>query len=183
MDDRLGDFDAVVCVFGVFFLPDMAAAVSRLWQRVRPGGVLAITTWGPRVFEPGNAAFWDAVRGEAPELYKGFNPWDRIAEPAGLRALFDEAGVGPAEIVAEAGTQPLESVEDWWDIVLGTGYRGTIEQLPADARDRVREATVRRLEAEAVRAVETNVIYGVVRRRTTAGTTRRLSSSPTARIT
>src|SRR5262245_51289668 len=44
-------FDAVVCVFGVFFVPDMAAAVRSLWQAVRPGGRLAVTTWGPRFFE------------------------------------------------------------------------------------------------------------------------------------
>src|SRR5215831_14247967 len=43
-----GGFDAVVCVFGIFFVPDMTAALRGLWQRVRPGGTLAITTWGPR---------------------------------------------------------------------------------------------------------------------------------------
>src|SRR3954462_2291589 len=54
-------FDAVVCVFGIFFLPDLPAAVGRLWHWVRPGGQLAITTWGPRVFEPANSVFWNAV--------------------------------------------------------------------------------------------------------------------------
>lgn len=53
---RLGDmldlgfsessFDTVVCVFGIFFVPDMPAAVRELWKLVRPGGQLAITTWG-----------------------------------------------------------------------------------------------------------------------------------------
>ncbi|WP_256360657.1 class I SAM-dependent methyltransferase [Methylomonas koyamae] len=41
-----GYFDAVVCVFGIFFVPDMSAAVKELWRQVRPGGRLAITTWG-----------------------------------------------------------------------------------------------------------------------------------------
>jgi len=40
-------FDAVVCVFGVFFVPDMTAAVAELWRLVRPGGTLAVTVWGP----------------------------------------------------------------------------------------------------------------------------------------
>ena len=31
-------FDAVVCVFGVFFAPDMAAFVREMWRLVRPGG-------------------------------------------------------------------------------------------------------------------------------------------------
>ena len=30
------NFDAVVCVFGIFFVPDMTAAVRELWKAVRP---------------------------------------------------------------------------------------------------------------------------------------------------
>ncbi|GLI95810.1 class I SAM-dependent methyltransferase [Methylocystis echinoides] len=40
-------FDIVVCVFGIFFVPDMVAAAKELWRMLRPGGRLAITTWGP----------------------------------------------------------------------------------------------------------------------------------------
>jgi ubiquinone/menaquinone biosynthesis C-methylase UbiE len=39
-------FDAVVCVFGIFFVPDMQAALRELWRHVRPGGQLAITPGG-----------------------------------------------------------------------------------------------------------------------------------------
>lgn len=42
-----GSFDAVVRVFGVFFAADMAAFVGEMWRLLRPGGTLAITTWGP----------------------------------------------------------------------------------------------------------------------------------------
>ena len=41
---RAESFDAVICVFGIFFVPDMVIAVSELWRRVRPGGRLAVTT-------------------------------------------------------------------------------------------------------------------------------------------
>ena len=64
--------DAVVCVFGIFFVPDMANAVSELWSRVRPGGKLAVTTWGPKFCEPANAAFWSSIKDVRPDLYKGF---------------------------------------------------------------------------------------------------------------
>ena len=40
-----GSFDAVICVFGVFFAPDMSGFAAEMWRLVRPGGVLAITTW------------------------------------------------------------------------------------------------------------------------------------------
>jgi SAM-dependent methyltransferase len=54
-------FDAVVCVFGIFFVPDMVVAVRALWQLVRSNGQLAITTWGPRFFEPATTAFWNSI--------------------------------------------------------------------------------------------------------------------------
>lgn len=166
---RLGDvldpavpesqFDAVVCVFGIFFIPDMPAAVQALWRLVRPGGRLAITTWGPNFFEPGSTAFWNAVREARPDLYKGFNPWDRISDPPSVRALLHAGGVDQVEAIAEAGTHPIQSPQAWWLAVLGSGYRGTLEQLDATARERVREANLHFIRQSGIRSVEANVVY------------------------
>jgi ubiquinone/menaquinone biosynthesis C-methylase UbiE len=157
-------FDAVVCVFGVFFVPDMPAAVRSLWRLVKSGGTLAITTWGPRFFEPGNTAFWDAVRAVRPELYKGFNPWDRIVEPAAVLALLREAGIEKADAVPEAGEHPISGPVAWWAAVLGSGYRGTLEQLSTEHRERVKSANLQYIRESGVRAVEANVVYAVARK-------------------
>lgn len=154
-------FDAVVCVFGIFFVPDMPAAIRELWEVLRPGGQLAITTWGPRFFEPATTAFWNAVRDVRPELYKGFNPWDRICDPPSVRRLLSEGGVERAEVIAEAGAHPIPSPEAWWSAVLGSGYRGTIDQLDADAREHVRAANLTYIRDSGVRSVEANVVYAV----------------------
>lgn len=157
-------FDAVVCVFGIFFVPDMASATKELWRMVRPGGRLAITTWGPRLFEPANGMFWDAIRAERPELFRNFNPWDRISEPAGLRELLSAAGVSEAEIVAEAGGHSLDAPEDWWTIAMGSGYRGTLAQLDERSFARVREANTGLLRENRVASIETNVVYAVAQK-------------------
>jgi ubiquinone/menaquinone biosynthesis C-methylase UbiE len=170
-DFRLGDildlhlpaahFDAVVCVFGIFFVPDMPAAVRALWGLVRAGGKLAITTWGPRFFEPATTAFWNAVREVRPDLHKGFNPWDRISDPAAVRALLNEAGARDAEVIAVAGVHPIPSPEAWWSAVLGSGYRGTLEQMDADDREHVRAANLNYIRTSAIRSVEANVVYAM----------------------
>jgi ubiquinone/menaquinone biosynthesis C-methylase UbiE len=163
LDLHLGEskFHAVVCVFGIFFVPDMPAAIRALWHVIRPGGKLAITTWGPRFFEPATTAFWNAVREARPDLYKGFNPWDRICDPASVRALLREGGVEHAEVIAEAGTHPIPSPEAWWSAVLGSGYRGTLEQMDADARERVRAANLSYIRSSGIRSVEANVVYAI----------------------
>jgi ubiquinone/menaquinone biosynthesis C-methylase UbiE len=159
-------FDAVVCVFGIFFAPDMAAAVRALWGAVRPGGRLAVTTWGPRFLEPASSAFWSSIREVRPDLHKGFNPWDRICEPEALRALLREGGVEAAEVVvvAERGEHALPAPEAWWSAVQGTGYRGTLEQLSPADRERVRAANLEYVERSGLRAVEANVLYALARK-------------------
>lgn len=154
-------FEAVVCVFGIFFVPDMSAAIRELWRMVRPAGQLAITTWGPNLFEPLNTVFWNVVRELRPDLHKAFNPWDRIADQVALRALFAEAGVEAPDIVAERGTHSIPSPEHGWALIQGSGYRGTVEQLDADGRERIRQATLAFIRSSDIESVEANVMYAV----------------------
>ena len=154
-----GSFDAVVCVFGILFVPDMSMAVHELWRLVRPGGQLAVTTWGPNLFEPANTAFWRSIKNVRPELYKGFNPWDRISDPANLEKILSEGGVELPRITAENRFHLINSAEDWWTIILGSGYRGTIEQLDASERDRVKDANLAFIREAKISAIETNALY------------------------
>jgi hypothetical protein len=131
---------------------------------VRPGGKLAITTWGPRFFEPATAAFWDSIRKERPDLYKGFNPWDRICDPQSLSALFAEAGIARPDVDAESDTHSIPSAEAWWAAVLGSGYRGTLDQLDAAARERVRAANFEFIHDSGTTSVEANVVYAVAQK-------------------
>lgn len=157
----VASFDAAVCVFGIFFVADMSKAVSELWSRIRPGGKLAVTTWGPNFCRPANDAFWRSIKNVRPDLHKGFNPWDRIDSPASLRGIFDQARIASPNITREDRLHPINSAEDWWTIVLGSGYRGTIEQLDLAERQKVQEANLAFIRDEKISAIETNVLYAL----------------------
>ena len=161
-----GTFDAVISVFSVFFVPDMKKQVAELWRMVRPGGQLAITTWGPRMFEPGSGAWWNAVKVHAPHLHSAFTPWERITTVEAVRDLLIDAGVRDPAVVAEAGRQTLRTVDDWWMIVMGSGYRWTVDQMNDQTADRVREDSLRQLRDCGATSIETNVIYAVARKTT-----------------
>jgi ubiquinone/menaquinone biosynthesis C-methylase UbiE len=171
MEFRVGDmenlglpgnhFDAVICVFGIFFIPDMEKQVRELWRMVKPGGKLAITTWGPRFLAPAYENWKEEIEKERPDLYRAYNPWDRITDVKSLTKLMRDGGTSNIEVVEEEGKQPLSNAEDWWIIVLGTGLRWTIDQLSLEAAQRVKQANLKWLVENTIDDLETNVIYAV----------------------
>ncbi len=164
-------FDAVIIVFGIFFVPDMEGQVRKLWRLIRPGGKLAITTWGPRFFEPAYTEWKAALAMLAPELVASFNPWDRITTVEAVQRLL-EAGLagsdkridGEVTVVAEECEHPLSSPEDFWRVALGSGLRWPIEQMGESKAVLLRKMLLQRLTERPegpVRSIETNAIYGV----------------------
>jgi hypothetical protein len=76
-----------------------------------------------------------------------------------VKAVLVEGGVFTQEIVAEAGTHELASPGDWWSIIMGSGYRGTVEQLSQAEREYVRDMNVAFVRENGICKLETNVVY------------------------
>jgi hypothetical protein len=72
--------------------------------------------------------------------------------------------VSDPEAVAEPGWHPLQAPEDWWTIVLGTGYRSTVDALSPINRERVRTASIEGVRRGDIRQIRTDVVYGTARR-------------------
>lgn len=154
-------FDAIVVVFGIFFAPDMVAQVRALSRMLRPGAVLAVTTWGVRMFEPLYSAFLESVRAERawPAEYR---PWDRLTTPDGVHELMSSAGFSNTHVELEASAETITTPEDWWNIVLGSGLRWFTDQLDLKTVERVRHENL--ACALGVPSVETNMIYALARK-------------------
>ncbi|MER5768636.1 class I SAM-dependent methyltransferase [Streptomyces sp. NPDC001985] len=157
-----GAFDIVNCSLGIYFAEDMVRTLAAFWSYVRPGGTLAITTIGRRLFEPVLPVFFDACRAERPGMGT-YLPWVRTEDPDVVRALLDEAGVTSAEVTTEDTPLPLRSAGAWWPIVHSSGLRRLEAELDTAAEERVRatcekwieEHRVDRLNVSTVRAIAT----------------------------
>lgn len=157
-------FHAVICAFGIFLAPDMEAQLARLWRALAPGGSLAITTWGPRLFAPMYRLWQQEVQRIRPGLETGPAPWEPLTTHDGIRDAFRRAGLPRPEIEIQYTQQFMDRPRDFWTIALGSGLRTTIEALGPQGSADVRRAISRRAADLRVRAIESNVIYAVARK-------------------
>jgi O-methyltransferase/aklanonic acid methyltransferase len=134
------EFDVVLCGFGIFFLPDVPAALAE-WKRVlRPGGTLAVSTWDDSADER-----WAWERG----LMREYAP--RLPQPAlvatgSMLGRFDTAAKVGA-VLADAGFEDVtsepasfersfEDPEQWWAWTQSHGNRMISDNLAeADAQE------------------------------------------------
>jgi len=157
-------FDAVVCAFGIYYASDMQETTRRLWELVRPGGKLMITTWAERLFEPANAAFWNAIRKVQPSLFCPANPWDSIAAPEAFADMLAGAGIPGGSVSEEPYEHPLLRPEDWWTIMQGSHYRAVIDGLTSLERERVAALTLRPLTEQRVEWINASALFALARK-------------------
>jgi SAM-dependent methyltransferase len=163
LDFPPASFDAVVSVFGLFFVEDMSGLLARAWQWLAPGGVLAITTWGEDVLAPGEALFWDAVEREDPSVRTPGHA-ARLDTPEKITAVFAAASLPAPEVERDRWEMPLPSPEAFWPVILGTSNRGVYDALTPGQRERVRRAVSEGLRARGVTATAMDVLYAIARR-------------------
>lgn len=157
-------FDAIICVFGIFFLPDMEMSVAELWRMLRPGGKLAITSWGKRMFEPATTKFWNTIESERPDLYRRIPPWDRISDPSSLQTLLKSGGATNVNVFAEVDTHKLNIPEDWWIMAMGGGLRSPIDKLDSLTRDRIRSANLEFLRSNQINSLDSDILYAIAQK-------------------
>ena len=63
------------------------------------------------------------------------------------------------------GNNLFQSPEDWWAVVLGSGYRWTVEQMGNREAASVRAANLKTLRNSGTKFIETNVIYAVAKKK------------------
>ncbi len=156
-----GPYDAVLCVFGVFFLPDMDAGGERLVDLLRPGGRLVVTTWERGSVEPvvgpfaeAAAAAQEAVGREAPMPSAAIRA--NVPQVDGADRLTDWlAGLGLDGTGATVERFAVPLTDDLaWAFVTGSGTRAMVAGLAPEAVEQVRarfRATLRERGVDSLR--------------------------------
>lgn len=147
-DFRSNYFDAVTCGFGLFFLPDMLAALKQ-WRRItRPGGTVLFTSFTAEAFAPLAEHFFTTLESFGLD-FSGDQQLasQRLVEADSCRGLMEEAGFEAIEQYTDQLGYPLHSPNDWWEVVWNSGLRGIVQRLPAGQQEEFQRAHLAQLDS------------------------------------
>jgi len=113
-----GTFDAVVCSFGLMFVPDRARALEEMRRVLRPGGKIGLATWASRDKRPLMALAFDAARDAVGAPIPPPGPMQTIEE-----CESELGAAGFRDVVAREHEDFAEfaSVDDYWNARLSAG--------------------------------------------------------------
>ena len=125
-------FDVITCSYGLFFMPDMTAALKNWFKVLKPGGRLIFSSFAPSAFTPQSDIFLENLA-----EYNIIPPtprWLQLAEEELCKTILEENGFVDAQVTQAQLGYHLEESKDWWQAVQSAGYRGLYEQLPHEHR-------------------------------------------------
>ena len=141
-------FDAAVCSFGIFFVDDMTAQLSRIARTVKPGGKIAITCFKESYFSPQKEMLLERLVENGVQLPP--QTWRAIASEDGCRNLFSSAGLNNIRVNERNMGYFLKNSSEWWDIVWNAGFRRMVNQIEPEKHESFKQQHLRAIEALSV---------------------------------
>jgi SAM-dependent methyltransferase len=166
------DFDAIVCRWGLMFMPDVTGALRAIHGRLRVGGRLATAVWAAADKVPMINIGAQAVRrlaGLPPPPADALGPL-RLADESIMRAALADAGFKDVTVERIPVTFELESAAGFMQFRcdLSAQFRMLLDRQPADVRAKIIAAVTDEVRAYAdasghVRTVNETICYAATR--------------------
>jgi ubiquinone/menaquinone biosynthesis C-methylase UbiE len=146
LDLPAASFDALLCGFGLMFLPHLPEALAGFRRVLRPGGTLAVSTW----MEPGADYAWEM------ELWRAYgiadrHPWalmaNRLAKLEDLAAALRGAGFSDVHVLTELDERLHADAAEWWarSRVL-PGARAALDSLGTERLEQFKQGAFAQLQ-------------------------------------
>jgi ubiquinone/menaquinone biosynthesis C-methylase UbiE len=128
-------FGVVLCGFALFFFPHLEEALAEIMRVLKPGGTLAVSTWGD-----GDPAWekLDTMLSEYTPVVR-VRSWN-LSTPDELRICLRMAGFADVSVISESYDCVMPDEQGWWDQMWAISQRATLDQMPPETLARFKEA-------------------------------------------
>jgi ubiquinone/menaquinone biosynthesis C-methylase UbiE len=137
-----GTFDYVLCGFSLQFLPNLTEALLGFKRVLKPGGHVAVTTWGD---EDNRWSWFDELRNSYRAVLKlGSQSLDK---PEEIKRWFSQAGFVDIKIITKDLDMIYADEGEWWNMQSSISGRAGLEKLDAAALEKFKAETFARMQA------------------------------------
>lgn len=140
-----GSFDGVLCGFAIFFFPQLDSALTEFRRVLKPGGWLAVSTWGP-----GDQRWSWLKEIFADPMRKALNTGLQFDQPDAMRNIVEGAGFRDAQVIEEQTEMLYADEDEWWATTWSHGGRFALEGLTPEKLAWARALTNEKLGAMRV---------------------------------
>ena len=162
-------YDALACSFGVFFLPHMDFDVVRLLRLVADGGRVGVSVWRSGALAEFTDAFYEVIGRHRPNtVRRSRHDAARLDTTDKLTAWLDGLGVTSVAVFELSNLIPATD-EFAWNLVLGSGFRSAMADMPPAEVEAVRTELLTLLIDRGLHTIDASALIGtgVVRREMT----------------
>jgi len=125
-------FDVITCSYGLFFMPDMSAALQSWLRVLKPGGKIIFSSFAPSAFQPLSDIFINNLTEY--DVTAPTPRWLQLAEEDLCKNILTNNGFELAQVTQTQLGYHLTDFKGWWEVIQSAGYRGLYEQLPQENR-------------------------------------------------
>ena len=126
-------FDVVLCGFAIFFFPQLDRALREFRRTLKPGGQIAVSTWGNKFdrqwewFDQLKKKYLPPSPEEEKESAASDGP--HFDTPEGMQDIMTRAGFGNIQVLSETADFIYATKDEWWESQWSHGRRGILERI------------------------------------------------------
>ena len=133
-------YHVITCSYALFFLPEAQRVLERLLSLLKRRGIVIFTTFTADAFSPSNEILLPLLEKYGSPTAKEYDmhKWENLKTKKDIERLCTLSYVTDMKIHTKEISYGM-SIDEWWELLNNTGYKGMLMELTPEDYERVKE--------------------------------------------